>query len=150
MDNGVRTAMSTTRPEHAERAWAWSLFDPERPPAHPEDCAWKLGGALVAAPVVMLGGLSWLLATWAGSWFAPLVAGALLVPSVLITAWARRATGWVLLLTASLAAAAMVNWFGSPASPEHVDRPGETSQVSADPVKSRVGRVGLEPTTDGL
>ena len=150
MDNGVRTAMSTNQPEHTERAWAWSLFEPERPPAHADDCAWRLGLALVAAPVVMAGALSWLLATWAGSWFAPLVAGALLVPMMVITVWARRATGWVFLLTASLAAAAMVNWFGSPASLEHLDRPGETSQVSADPAKTRMGRVGLEPTTDGL
>jgi len=141
--------MSTNQPEHTERAWAWSLFEPDRPTAHPDDCAWRLGLALVAAPVVMVGALSWLLATWAGSWFAPLVAGALLVPMVVISAFARRATGWVLLLTASLAAAAMVNWFGSPASPEHLDRPGETPHVKAEPAKTPVGRVGLEPTTDG-
>ena len=90
--------------------------------------------ALVAAPVAVIGGLSWLLATWAGSWVAPLVATALVVPAAMLTTRANRAKGWVLLLTTSFAAAGMMNWFGGPASLEHRDGSGENSQVSAEPV----------------
>ena len=134
MDNRPRPVGIANRREQPEPAWALHVSDPEPAPVDVGDWAWKLGLALVAAPVVVVGGLSWLLATWAGSWFAPLVAATLLVPLVVLTAWAKRATGWVFLLTASFAAAGMLNWFGGPASLEHIERSGETSQVNAEPV----------------
>jgi len=48
---------------------------------------------LVAAPVAVAGALSWLLATWAGSWLAPAAAALLLVAATILTVCAKRAKG---------------------------------------------------------
>ena len=134
MDTGPRAPLSTNQPQRTRPAWVTHSVEPESWPAVVGDGAWKLGMALVAAPVAVIGGLSWLLATWAGSWAAPLVATALVVPAAMLTTRANRAKGWVLLLTTSFAAAGMMSWFGGPASLEHRDSSGENSQVSAEPV----------------
>jgi len=107
------------------------LFQPERPRKQPDDTAWKLGIALVAMPIVVAGGLAWLLATWSGTWIAPLVAAALVLLVTILTAATKRARGGVFLLSASMAAAAIVNLFGGATSLQHVENPVETLQVSA-------------------
>ena len=134
MDNGPRTALSTNHPQRTPPAWVTHFLEPESRPAVVGDGAWKLGLAMVAAPVALVGGLAWLLATGAGTWVAPLVAAALAVPVAILTARAKRARTWMFLLTTSFAAAGMFNWFGGPASLEYRDGSGESSQVSAEPV----------------
>ena len=134
MDSAPRTALSTNQPQRTRPSWVSHVFEPQRRPAVVGDWAWKLVLALVSVPVAVLGALSWLLATWAGSWLAPLVAAALLVLMAILTAGVERAKGWMFLLTTSFAAAGMINWFGGPASMEYGDNAGETSHVSADPV----------------
>ena len=142
MDQGPRAALSTNPPQRTQPAWVAHFVEPEGRPAVVGDGAWKLGMALVAAPVAVTGGLSWLLATWAGSWAAPIVAAALLVPVAILTAWTKRARTWMLLLTTSFAAAGMINWFGAPASLEYRESSGDSSQVSADPVPGLTQRPG--------
>ena len=134
MDNGPRTALSTNHPQRTQPAWVTHFVEPESGPAVVGDGAWKLGLAMVAAPVALVGGLSWLLATWAGSWAPPIVAAALAFPVAILTARAERARTWMFLLTTSFAAAGMFNWFGGPASLEYRVGSGESSQVSAEPV----------------
>ena len=134
MDNGPRAALSTNQPQRTQPAWVADFVEPEGRPAVVGDGAWKLGLALVAAPVAVVGGLSWLLATWAGSWAAPFVAAALAVPVAILTAWTKRARMGMFLLTTSFAAAAMIHWFGGPASLEYRESSGASSQVSAEPV----------------
>jgi len=134
MDTGPRAALSTNQPQRTQPAWVTLFFEPESRPAVVGDGAWKLGLALVAAPVALVGGLSWLLATWAGTWVAPFVAAALLAPVAILTAWTKRARTWTFLLTTSFAAAGMINWFGGPESLEYRESSGDSSQVSAEPV----------------
>ena len=134
MDNRPRAALSTNPPQRTQPAWVTHFFEPESRPAAVGDGAWKLGLALVAAPVAVVGALSWLLATWAGSWAAPIVAAALLVPVAILTAWTKRARTWMFLLTTSFAAAGMINWFGGPPSLEYRESSGDSSQVTAEPV----------------
>ena len=130
MDNGSRTAKMINRSDLAP-IWASHLLEP-RATAVSDDGAWKFVFALVAAPVAVAGGLSWLLATWAGSWLAPAAAALLLVPVAILTVSAKQAKGWVLLLTASFAAAGMTSWFGGTAPVDFRASFDETSQVAAE------------------
>ena len=130
MDNGPRTAKSINRSDPVP-TWVSHLLEP-RAIGVRDDGAWKFVFVLVAAPVAVAGGLSWLLATWAGSWLAPAAAALLLVPVAILTVWAERAKGWMLLLTASFAAAGMINLFGATAPVDFRHSFDETSQVAAE------------------
>jgi hypothetical protein len=88
MDNGSHTARIIERSAPVP-TWVPHLVEPHATRVG-DDGAWKLVLVLVAAPVVVAGGLSWLLATWAGSWLAPAAAALLLVP-VTLTMCAKRA-----------------------------------------------------------
>jgi hypothetical protein len=115
-----------------------------------DDGPWRFVLVLLAAPVAVAGGLSWLLATWAGSWLAPAAAALLLVPVTTLTVWAKRARSWMLLLTASFAAAGMINWFGGTAPVDFRHSFDETSQVAAERIPSVSQDPGLshaQPTS---
>ena len=85
------------RAEQPEARLMGLLFQPERRPTQADDAAWKLGFALVAMPIVVAGGLTWLLATWSGTWIAPLVGAGLVLLVAILTASTTRARGGVFL-----------------------------------------------------
>jgi hypothetical protein len=91
MDNGSRTAEIIHRPD-AVPTWVSQLLEP-RATGVGDDGAWRFVLVLVAAPVAVAGALSWLLATWAGSWLAPAAAALLLVAATILTVCAKRAKG---------------------------------------------------------
>jgi hypothetical protein len=91
MDNDPRTVNIINRSDLLP-TFVTYLFEP-RATGVRDDGAWKFVLVLLAAPVAVAGALSWLLATWAGSWLAPAAAALLLVAATILTVCAKRAKG---------------------------------------------------------